>query len=79
MAAPFQRRYPFDALRDVVDPAHERTNLEVAEALGLQPRQLERYRRQGVTDCAADRLAVRAGTHPAVIWPEWGHAEVGAA
>jgi lambda repressor-like predicted transcriptional regulator len=79
MTRPCQPRYPFDDLRDVVDPAHERTNLEVAEALGLHPRQLERYRRQGVTDCAADRLAVRAGTHPAVIWPEWCHAVVGAA
>ena len=71
MAAPFQRRYPFAALRDVVDPRHERTNLELAELLGVHPRQLRRYMQHGVTDCAADRVAVRAGVHPAVVWPEW--------
>lgn len=74
MTRPRCIRYPFAPLRAVIDPRRERTNAQLAEMLDVHPRQLERYRREGVTDSAADHLAVRAGAHPASVWPEWCHA-----
>ncbi|MCA1569327.1 MAG: hypothetical protein LC798_03185 [Chloroflexi bacterium] len=45
--------------------------IELARRLGLHSRQLYRYAHRGVTDGAADRLAVRLGFVPYLLWPEW--------
>lgn len=61
------RYYPFAALAEALDlPEHQ-----AAVALRLSGTTEKRYRDQGVTWPVADRLAVRAGFHPAQIWPEW--------
>lgn len=39
-----------------------------AEALGVAPRQLDRWKRDGVTWVQADELAVRIGQHPGTVW-----------
>lgn len=39
-----------------------------ARTLGVDLRQIYRWRRQGVTWALADELAVRVGLHPAVVW-----------
>jgi hypothetical protein len=43
----------------------------IAFALGVQPRQLYRWRDRGLTWDQADTLAIHAGYHPAEIWSEW--------
>jgi hypothetical protein len=42
--------------------------LATARELGVHPRQVHRWRRQGVTWAQADELATRAGWHPAEVW-----------
>jgi hypothetical protein len=76
MSRPLQVRYPLAPLASFVDPAHQMGQPALAKALGLHLKQLQRYAAHGVTDIAADRLACRAGAHPALIWPEWIHAGV---
>lgn len=39
-------------------------------ALGIDESSLTLYRRVGMTELAADRIAVRAGFHPWNVWPE---------
>jgi hypothetical protein len=51
------------------------TVAELGRRLSIQPRQLYRYLRQGVTDQGADKLAVRLGCVPYVLWPEWSAGE----
>jgi hypothetical protein len=43
----------------------------IAFALGVHPKQLYRWRESGLTWVQADKLAIRAGYHPAEIWSEW--------
>lgn len=40
----------------------------MAEALGTSPRQVCRWRRQGLTWAQGDLLAVRLGLHPSTVW-----------
>jgi len=47
------------------------TTHQVAERLGIPHRSVLRYRHNGLTRDAADRLAVRLGHHPAELWPAW--------
>jgi len=65
-----------------VRPASPRLSLEplvsmygsvscLAQALGRQRAQVQKWRRDGVPLCSADRLAVAVGCHPVEIWPEW--------
>jgi hypothetical protein len=42
-----------------------------ADRLGVDQAQVSRWRRNGLTDKAADRCGIRAGLHPAMIWPNW--------
>ena len=42
-----------------------------AARLGVHDAQVHRWRRDGLTDAMADRCAVRAGLHPAMVWPDW--------
>lgn len=43
----------------------------LAIALHTYGRQISRWRREGLTDREADRLAIFVGSHPALIWPGW--------
>lgn len=40
-------------------------------ALGVDRAQRYRWRQIGISVYDADRLAVRLGTHPALIWDDW--------
>ena len=68
VAAPQPKRYPLEPLARLVG-ASSYTSL--ARELGVSGSMLSVYRTKGLTDAAADRLAVRAGWHPAEVWPEW--------
>lgn len=39
--------------------------------LGLSGSTWKQYRDEGVTERVADRLACKAGLHPAMVWPTW--------
>ena len=39
-----------------------------ARALDVNPRQIYRWRRTGVSWAQADELAVRVGVHPSAVW-----------
>lgn len=62
-----------------VDPAHRWPVEPLIEAAGgiekanrrIDPANLHRARRDGLTDVAADRWAIRLGLHPAEVWPDW--------
>jgi hypothetical protein len=43
----------------------------LALALGVNRGEVHRWMRNGVTTVTADKLAVRLGLHPALVWPEW--------
>ena len=47
---------------------------EQAQLLGVDRRQLLRWRKRGITVLGADDLAYRRGVHPTHFWPEWGAA-----
>jgi hypothetical protein len=58
-------RLPFDPLERLVGRG---CGLAAARALDVHPRQVYRWRRQGVTWATADQLAARVGRHPAEVW-----------
>lgn len=63
-------RRPFDL--DVLEVAMGGIcGLDVARRLGINARQVHRWRKTGLTVHQADVLAVRAGFHPAEVWPDW--------
>lgn len=43
----------------------------LAFRLGVTRRTIQRLANTGLTDRQADHYAIRAGLHPAWIWPEW--------
>jgi hypothetical protein len=47
--------------------------------LGVSGSTAKQYRTEGVSGRVADRLAVRAGFHPAEVWPEWTDHQIEAA
>lgn len=59
-------RYSFAALAD----AMRLTEPEAARVLGLSGSTAQGYRRDGLSEKVADRLAVRAGFHAWSVWPE---------
>jgi len=62
-------RYPLQPLADAMG-----LSLAAAcRALGVSGSTMQDYRHRGLTERVADRLAVRAGFHPAEVWPDWGH------
>lgn len=61
------RRWPAAAL----EAAQGFTLDEIAVEAHLPPGLPDRWRRRGLTDRMADRLAVLAGLHPAEVWPSW--------
>ncbi len=52
---------------------------ELARQCSVHVRQMQRYRADGIPECVADRMAVRAGLHPGEVWPEWFASPVKAA
>jgi hypothetical protein len=42
----------------------------LARLLGVNPRQVWRWRAEGVTHAHADRLLTRVGHHPAEVYPD---------
>ena len=42
-----------------------------AQVLNIDRSQLYRWRHEGIPYFSADRLAIRLGYHPALIWEEW--------
>jgi len=49
----------------------ELSQSQLSNMYGVGGQSLKRWRECGLTVEAADRLAVRAGLHPAEVWPEW--------
>lgn len=60
-------RLPFGPLEGLLGGCGAR----VALRLGVQRRQVYRWRQTGVSWAQADELAVRAGYHPREIWTVW--------
>lgn len=46
-------------------------NSYIAERTGINRGQIIRYKREGLTVDAADRIAIRLGFHPAELWPDF--------
>lgn len=70
-------RLPFEPLLDVlpIDPVLARPDVhgpgvpaQAAALLGVTPRSIHRYRREGLSPHLADRLAIAAGSHPILVW-----------
>lgn len=58
--------YPFAPLAEAMGLGPNAAGV----ALGLAGRTQQQYRRIGMTEKVADRMATRAGFHPFTIWPE---------
>jgi len=43
----------------------------IADASGFNVRTINRYAKFGLDEFQADVLAIRLGTHPALIWETW--------
>lgn len=59
-------KYPFANLAAVM----HLTENAAAKQLRLSGSTLKEYRREGMSEKVAERLAVAAGFHPFVVWPE---------
>lgn len=46
-------------------------NCELARRTGYPVRTIQRWTTTGIPYYSADRLAIRLGVHPAIIWPNW--------
>lgn len=65
---PTEERYPLDTLREAMgSPSWN----GLGRALGISGATLYEYRERGLTALVADRLAIKAGLHPAMVWPSW--------
>lgn len=60
------KRYPLQPLLDLMEESANQACLK----LGLSGSTQQQYRRDGVTERVADRLAVRAGFFAYEVWPE---------
>lgn len=64
------------ALEDLERFCHAPTPAQLAPRIGVSERTVARWRAAGGLSVGqADRAAVAAGTHPAVIWSCWGEVE----
>lgn len=61
---PRQPRFPLDQ----VDYANF---CDLSRRSGYPLRTIQRWKTTGIPLYSADRLAIRLGTHPAIIWPQW--------
>ncbi|HVM10324.1 MAG TPA: hypothetical protein VM345_17835 [Acidimicrobiales bacterium] len=58
--------------------ARRRTVLELARDMCVHPRQVYRWRSEGLTVEQADRFAVEIlNRHPSMVWPEWWRVTLG--
>ena len=71
-------RYPIDALEyklgtflHVASDGQPARNQGLANVLGVLPGTIARQRNTGLAFKEADLYAVRAGYHPALVWPSW--------
>lgn len=60
-------RWPWEPLGDLLGGSVR----SQAARLGVDDAQLYRWRRTGLSDSMADRCAIRAGLHPAIVWADW--------
>lgn len=60
------KRYPLDPLLNAMGMSHN----QACYSLGLSGSTQQEYRRRGVTERVADRLAVKAGLIAYEVWPE---------
>lgn len=61
-------RWPYGPLEEALGGSLR----EQADRLGVHERQVYRWRDYGLSDDMADRCAIRAGLHPAIVWgTEW--------
>lgn len=58
------RRYPWAPLAALVGSG-------LAGKLNVSGSTLQDYQTRGVTPRVADRLAMKAGLHPSLVWPSW--------
>ena len=78
-----QRRYDFAPLEahfcrthrhhsdDRLSPRQGATIGQTAGILGIGRGNLYRYKREGLPMATADRLAIRIGIHPVILWPDF--------
>lgn len=59
--------YPWAALATAMGVSEN----QAVMTLGVNGRMGQLYRHQGMSERVAERLAVKAGFHPAEVWPEW--------
>lgn len=88
MSPYIQPRFPYEPLERLVvsriDLPHGRahgtadgwTDANVADYLGVDRVQIRRWRRAGLPERSADRVAVAIGEHPALIWTDWYEASI---
>lgn len=66
------RRLPIGPLLDDVRRRNPHASPgDVAAILGVTVEYVATMRRRGVTIWHADELALEAGTHPALVWPDY--------
>lgn len=65
---PQPRPFPMQALEKALRwPGSGRMGM----LMGVHPRQVQRWRHNGLTLAQADLAAVRCGFHPSEVWPDW--------
>lgn len=63
------RRWPMEPVERLL---HTSSPTEIGHRLGIDRRQVHRWRELGgLITTHADRAAVALGLHPAIIWPDW--------
>lgn len=63
-------RWPLQPLLD----ATGQTPYGIAHATGVSQGMIRDAVTSGLSDNLADKIAIRLGWHPAMIWPEWADA-----
>lgn len=69
--APLERHAQLGADAPLSDGGPGVTVEDIATRLGVTARSVHRYRAEGLSLDAADRLATANGLHPCHLWPEW--------
>lgn len=68
MSARRGERFPLEPLEAVLGRPTAR---QLAERVGVVPCVVQAARRRGLSVRHADEWAIRAGLHPAIVWPAW--------
>jgi hypothetical protein len=73
-------KFPFAPLEPLIDakwqPATDRETCsgyaaKTARVLNVHTAMVGRWRREGLNEQTADRVACALGYHPGLVWPEW--------